>query len=183
MKKLFKEHHFELCLKCELFKEGLNVMESNIKSINKQRSSAKITRQKSIRLILERNDFSRHEDIVFELKKQGIDTSQSTVQRDLKELGFKKNSYGYFELSYKEQKKYNLDTLYELLHSSDAATCGHVKTFFIKTDKGKAQEISMLIEKVFKGIVLKTIIDLDSIVLFADGDEVSDEFLELFDGE
>ncbi|MGX9806125.1 hypothetical protein ACV3PA_02700 [Exiguobacterium acetylicum] len=158
-------------------------MDSSIKSINEQRNSDKNTRQKVLRNMLDRNDFFTHDDILQELKNQGIVTSQSTVQRDLQTLGFKKNNHGYFSLSEEKQKKYALSTLYELLHSNNAATCRNVKTFFIKTDKGKAQELSILIEEVFDEIVLKTIIDLDSIMIFADEDEITEEFLELFNGE
>ncbi|RQW19103.1 hypothetical protein EH196_19385 [Bacillus sp. C1-1] len=170
-----------MCLKFELYLKEINIMDSNIKSINKQRISAKSIRQYSIRRILERNNFSRHQDIVLELKKEGIDTSQPTVQRDLKELGYKKNSSKYFELSYKKQEKYNLDTLYELLDSSKAKKYEKVKTYFIKTEIGKAQEVALLIEKVFKEIVLKTIIEVDSILIFADGKKVSNDFSKLFD--
>lgn len=75
------------------------------------------------------------------------------------------------------------DILYDLLVSSDSGTASNVQTYFIKTEKGKAQQISFHLEQAFSNIVLKTFIDLDSVLIFVDGDEVTDEFLEVFKGE
>ncbi|PTY81209.1 hypothetical protein B5V88_05380 [Heyndrickxia sporothermodurans] len=173
--------------KCDKFANnrllGGNIMEANIHSNNNERLLEKKKRHQAIHLLLGEMDLRTHEDIVLELQKQGIKTSQSTVHRDLEHLGIKKNNDGYFKPSHDVQKKFHLDILYDLLISSDSSTSSNVQTYFIKTEKGKAQQIAFHLEQAFNDIVLKTIIDLDSVLVFADGDEATDEFLEVFEGE
>lgn len=158
-------------------------METNIHSKNNERLLEKKKRHQTIHLLLEEMDLRTHEDIVLELQNQGIKTSQSTVHRDLEHLGIKKNNDGYFKPSHDVQKKFHLNILYDLLLSSDSGTASNVQTYFIKTEKGKAQQIAFHLEQAFTSIVLKTFIDLDSVLVFVDGDEVTDEFLEVFKGE
>jgi transcriptional regulator of arginine metabolism len=158
-------------------------MVTTIHSKNNERLLEKEKRHQAIHLLLEKIDLRTHEDIVLELQNQGIKTSQSTVHRDLEHLGIKKNNDGYFKPSHDVQKKFHLDILYDLLVSSDSRTASNVQTYFIKTEKGKAQQIAFHLEQAFSSIVLKTFIDLDSVLVFVDGDEVTDEFLEVFKGE
>lgn len=158
-------------------------METNIHSNNNGRLLEKKKRHQAIHLLLEEIDLRTHEDIVLELQNQGIKTSQSTVHRDLEHLGIKKNNDGYFKPSHDVQKKFHLDNLYDLLVSSGSRASSNIQTYFIKTEKGKAQQIAFHLEQAFNDIVLKTIIDLDSVLVFADGDEVTDEFLEVFEAE
>lgn len=147
---------------------------------NNERLLEKKKRHQAIHLLLEKMDLRTHEDIVLELQNQGIKSSQSTVHRDLEHLGIKKNNAGYFRPSHEVQKKFHRDILYDLLISSDSSTSSNVQTYFIKTAKGRAQQIAFHLEQAFSCIVLKTIIDLDSILVFADGYEVTEEFLEVF---
>ncbi|MFD1031725.1 arginine repressor [Metaplanococcus flavidus] len=152
-------------------------MNSNIDVTNKQRSKTKKARRNFIQNLLDTEKIFNQEDIKNALKQHGITASQSTVQRDLEYLGFKKNKNdGHFELSSQAKYQYTLDSLYDLLEDNNSAICSNVKTFIIKTNRGKAQEISMLIEEVFEEIVLKTIVDMDTVLIFADGDELSDDF-------
>jgi transcriptional regulator of arginine metabolism len=158
-------------------------MKTNVHLKNNERSSGMKKRQQAIHLILENMDLRTGDEIVFELQKQGIKTSQPTVHRDLEHLGIKKNNDGYFKPSNEVQKKFHLDILYDLLVSSGSSASSNIQTYFIKTERGKAQQIAFHLEQAFNDIVLKTIIDLDSVLVFADGDEVTDEFLEVFEGE
>ncbi|MGW6190586.1 hypothetical protein ACWFRC_07525 [Bacillus cereus] len=158
----------------------MRIIETNIRLKNNERLLEKKKRHEAIHFILEKTDLRTHEEIVHELKIKGIKTSQSTVHRDLDHLGIKKNINGYFKLSLGVQKKFHLDSLYDLLISNNSSTSSNVQTYFIKTEKGKAQQISFHLEQAFSDIVLKTLIDLDSVLVFADGDEVTQEFLELF---
>lgn len=109
-------------------------------------------------------------------------TSQPTVHRDLKELGIQKNSNNKFEPSEEIQKNFHLDHIYDLLITHNARVCSNVVTYFILTEKGKAQEIAFHMEGAFSHIILKTIVGLDNIVVFADGDEVTEEFHAIFAG-
>jgi transcriptional regulator of arginine metabolism len=158
-------------------------MKSNIHFKNNERSSGMKRRQQAIHLILENMDLRTEDAIVQELEKQGIKTSQTTVHRDLEHLGIRKNNEGYFKPSHEVQKKFHLDILDDLLISSDSSTSSNVQTYFIKTEKGKAQQIAFHLEQAFNNIVLKTIIDLDSVLVFADGEEVTAEFLKVFGEE
>lgn len=155
-------------------------MKTNIHLNNNERLSSMKKRHQAIHLLLDNMDLRTHEDIVLELQKQDIKTSQSTVHRDLEQLSIKKNDDGYFKPSREIQKKFHLDILYDLLISNGSSTSSNVQTYFIKTEKGRAQQIAFHLEQAFSSIVLKTIIDLDSILVFADGDEVTGEFLEVF---
>lgn len=156
-------------------------MTTNIHSSNNERLLKMKKRQQTIHHILQNTDLGTEDEIVLALKNQGIKTSQPTVHRDLEQLGIKKNNDGYFKPSHEVQKKFNLDTLYALLISSDSSTSSNVQTFFIKTEKGKAQQIAFHLEQAFSDIVLKTIVDLDSILVFVDEEELTEEFLKVFE--
>jgi transcriptional regulator of arginine metabolism len=158
-------------------------MKTNIHINNNERMSGIKKRHQTLHSILKKMDLRTHEDIVLELQKRDIKTSQSTVFRDLEQLRIKKNHDGYFKPTDEVQKKFHFNTLYDLLLSSESSTSSNVQTYFIRTEKGKAQQIAFHLEQAFRHIVLKTIIDLDTVLVFADGDEVSVEFLELFNGE
>lgn len=159
-------------------------MKNNLHSKNKERLLKQKKRHQAIhQLISENQKLRRHEDIILELKNKGIEASQSTVFRDLDKLSIKKNKEGYFELSAFSQKSFHYSFLYDLLTETNSSTAADIQTYFIKTENGKAQEIAFHIERAFPNIVLKTSIDLDSVLVFADGEEVTDKFLKVFEGE
>lgn len=158
-------------------------MENNIRSKNYERIQERKKRHESIHRLLNKKDLRTHEDIVVELQNHGIKTSQPTIHRDLEYLGIKKDDEGYFKLTNKAQKQFHLNNLYDLLINNDSRVSSNVQSFFIKTEKGKAQQIAFHLEQAFSDIVLKTIIDFDSILVFADGEEVTEEFLKVFGGK
>lgn len=155
-------------------------MKNNIYSTNKERTSRKEIRQQSLRKILREQNLSTHEEILDELKKRGITISQATIHRDLNELGYGKNQENFFELSEQTQQQYQMKELYDLFESEGLGFYTHVKPLFISTKKGKAQEISVLLEEVFGEIILKTIVDVDNIIAFADEEEITEEFTQFF---
>lgn len=160
-------------------KETLKI-ETNIDAANKKRKSVKDIRQKAIQIILNDKNISTHSQLINELKKREIETSQATIHRDLIDLCYKKNQNNFLKLSKQTQQQYQLKELYDLFESEGLGFYTHVKPFFISTKKGKAQEISVLLEEIFGEIILKTIVDVDSIIVFADEEEITDEFSQFF---
>lgn len=156
-------------------------MKKNISEKNKNKILEKNKRHRNIFEIIEEGELTTENDIVVELNKRNILTSQPTVHRDLKELGIKKNNNNVFEPSENIQKNFHLEQIYDLLIAHNAYSCSNVATYFISTEKGKAQEIAFHMENAFKNIILKTIVGLDHIVVFADGNEVTEDFHNIFD--
>ncbi|MGC7929586.1 hypothetical protein ACP3VS_13270 [Lysinibacillus sp. VIII_CA] len=158
-------------------------MKKSFSEKNVERNHEKKKRHREIHIILEQQNITTHDEIVKELSKRNIVTSQSTVYRDLEELGIRRNANRVYKPSEEIQKKFHIDALYDLLMANDSLVCDNVVTYFINTKKGKAQEIAFHLEEAFNNIVLKTIIGLDNVVIFADGNEITDEFHSIFVGQ
>ncbi|SDM42611.1 hypothetical protein [Sediminibacillus halophilus] len=155
-------------------------MKNHISEKNKDKLLAKNKRHKNIFEIIDQEELTTANEIVEELRKRNIATSQPTVHRDLKELGIKKNINNIFEPTEEIHKNFHLDLIYDLLITHNAHTSSNVATYFISTEKGKAQEIAFHMEKAFSNIILKTIVGLDNIVVLVDGDEITEEFHNIF---
>jgi len=110
-------------------------VETNIHSKNNTRLLEKKKRHKAIHRLLNEGDIGTHDEIVSKLREEEIFTSQTTIHRDLEQLGIKKNIEGYFKPSHEIKQRFHLETLRELIVNSDSTTCSNVQTFFIKTEK------------------------------------------------
>lgn len=156
-------------------------MEKNSHNKNKRAKEKMIKRRQELLNLLSKNDFQSHEEVIEALKKLNISVSQSTISRDMDDLGIKKNKEGYYKPSKKSEKDLLMDTLKNLLESNNTNTFTTVATYFMKTDEGKAQEIAYYLRKSFDDSILATNVGLDYIILFVDAENPPKELLELFE--
>lgn len=141
----------------------------------------KQVRQKLIREILQNSEIYKQDDIVQSLLNQGIEVTQATISRDVKEMQLiklptKNGSYRYSIPTLKEidvQKKLK-DTLSESYVSSNIAE----KMIFFKVIPGSGPAVSNLIEKVGYKEVFATLSDDSSVMIFAYSNR---EAVDLFD--
>lgn len=73
-------------------------MEKNSHNKNKRAKEKMIKRRQELLNLLSKNDFQSHEEVIEALKKLNISVSQSTISRDMDDLGIKKNKEGYINL-------------------------------------------------------------------------------------
>ncbi|KRM18780.1 arginine repressor [Ligilactobacillus hayakitensis DSM 18933 = JCM 14209] len=141
----------------------------------------KQVRQKLIREILQKFEIYKQDDIVQLLLNQGIEVTQATISRDVKEMQLiklptKNGSYRYSVPTLKEidvQKKLK-DTLSESYVSSNIAE----KMIFFKVIPGSGPAVSNLIEKVGYKEVFATLSDDSSVMVFAYSNQ---EAIDLFE--
>lgn len=155
-------------------------MQRNILNKNEENKLRIKNRRKLIYELVDEYDLQREEDIVDKLAERNIIVSQPTVHRDLKELSIGKDHENNFKPESNFKKDYHIDLLYDLLIDGNSHVASNIKTYFIKTDKGKAQEIAFHLEKTFGSVVLKTIVGIDDVIIFADGDDVDEDFHNIF---
>lgn len=158
-------------------------MENSLHNRNEERKEQMDERQEALLKLLDEQDFKSQLAIVRALKREyGIQVSQSTLSRYMKELGIQKNEEGYYKPSQVERTKFHHKRLKELLKSRKTAIYPNVATYFIRTEEGKAQEIAYHLRKTFSDAILATNVGLDYIILFVDADNPSKELLELLKG-
>lgn len=157
-------------------------MENSFFNKNEERKEQMDERREALLKLLDEQDFDDQNKIIEALKKnRNIRVSQSTLSRDIKKLGIKKNADGYYKPSQAERTKFHHKRLKELLNSRKTAICPNVATYFIRTEEGKAQEIAYHLRKTFHDSILATNVGLDYIILFVDADNTPKELLELFE--
>ena len=112
-----------------------------IESENRQK------RQDAIREILRRQPVARQAQIVAMLKEQGIRATQSSVSRDLRQLGIAKLGSGYAEpqsVAVAANNDHDLDLLSEFIR--DVQTAGANLTV-IQTAIGAAQRVAVYLDR------------------------------------
>lgn len=158
-------------------------MENSFRDRNEERKEQMDERREALLKLLDEQDFDDQNKIIEALKKnRNIRVSQSTLSRDIKKLGIKKNENGYYKPSQVERTKFHHERLKGLLKSRKTAIYPNVATYFIRTEEGKAQEIAYHLRKTFDDSILATNVGLDYIILFVDANNPSEELLELLKG-
>ena len=95
-------------------------------------------RQEAIKDILRKHSIARQSQLVAMLQDQGIDATQSSVSRDLKQLGISKLDEGYADLqAAQETDNRDLVLMGEFFRSIDTAGSNLTIFFFVLLQTGK----------------------------------------------
>lgn len=140
-------------------------------------------RHRLITRLLTENIIRKQEDFVAVLKNQGIDVTQATISRDIKEMKLIKipavgGGYQYgMPIEPKENLEQRLD---KLLRDGFMAVNSMEKFVFLKTVPGNAAAIAQMIEKQFQEILFSTLNDDDGILLIAQSEDAATELKAFF---
>jgi len=122
-----------------------------------------------------------------ELKREGIDTTQATVSRDLQEMGFIKVRVGRGVYKYEVLEKPSEVLLWNRLKVLFGNFVTDIKStdnlILIKTSPGNANGVASLIDGMERKEILGTIAGDDTILIVADTEEhrkdIEQDFQEL----
>ncbi|MBI4743479.1 MAG: arginine repressor [Actinobacteria bacterium] len=122
-------------------------------------------RQKAIKSIIENKGVKTQQDLLEELKKIGIETTQATLSRDLEELGFDKikNQGGYI-LSKEDIPVDKLNHLEQMLKNFVRSVNESENVIVIKTSAGNAQGVALAIDEVGLSEIIGTVAGDDTII-------------------
>ncbi len=138
-------------------------------------------RQRLIKQLLISNDIQRQEDFVSLLGKQGIQVTQATVSRDIKEMQLVKvpSVTGGYRYSLPTQK--NVDTekkLIQTIRDSFVSVDSQDKLVFIKVLPGSGPVISSLLYQMNYSEIFGTIGDDSTVLIIGKTNEDAGEFRE-----
>ncbi|MEZ5563982.1 MAG: hypothetical protein R3F24_00045 [Gammaproteobacteria bacterium] len=101
-------------------------------------------RQQAILKILRRRQVSRQDELVELLRKRGIEATQSSISRDLRQLGISKLDQEYRPVSADDEADRELATLAEFV--VDIRTAGPHQTV-VKTVAGAAAQVALALDR------------------------------------
>lgn len=117
-------------------------------------------RQTAIRSLVRRASIRTQSDLIGQLKVRGMDVDQSTLSRDLSELGIRKSGGRYvLPGSAPDEQQHEIDYS-PVVHSYSA--CGP-NLIVVKTDIGQAQPVSISIESREEPAIMATLAGDDTI--------------------
>ncbi len=134
----------------------------------------KYTRQRKILELIESKEIKTQEELLYFLKKAGIDVTQATVSRDIKELGLVKVTTENGEYKYavvENNKESTRERLIKIFRSSvlELDVAGHI--IVIKTLPGGAQICGSAIDNLEINGIIGTIAGDDTIFAAVDRDD------------
>ncbi|WP_311407274.1 arginine repressor [Liquorilactobacillus uvarum] len=127
-------------------------------------------RQKAIRTLIQQNSIDRQEDIVKLLREQGIEVTQATISRDIKEMQLIKlpSPEGNYQYSMPAEKKMDAEKkLRHTLHDSYVSSRIQNEFFLIKVLPGNGPAVASLIDQLKLEQVFGTIGDDDTVLIIA----------------
>jgi transcriptional regulator of arginine metabolism len=144
-------------------------------------------RQKLLRKVIIEHGIGDQHQLLDELKKHGLDTTQATISRDLQEMGFFKVRIKPGEFKYEFLERASGEMIWErlglLFHNFVTEVKGAKNLILIKTTPGNAQGIASLIDGITRGEILGTVAGDDTILVIVDKDKnrvmIEKEFRQL----
>ena len=129
--------------------------------------SAKISRQARIKEIISTSEVSSQEDLCSLLEKDGYQTTQATLSRDLHELGIVRipaeNGFKYvFHLDDIEQ------SLKQIIGVEIINVMHNESTVIVKTMPGRATGVALYLDRMKESHILGTVAGDDSIIIIPD---------------
>lgn len=143
----------------------------------------KYTRQKKILEIIESKEIETQEELSDELKKQGLNVTQATVSRDIKELRLVKTLAGDGKYKYailSDQDNVLSGRLVEILKNSIVSVDYAGNILVMKTLIGSAQAAAAAIDAVGLDEIVGTIAGDDTIFLLIRDANKIEEIIEHF---
>lgn len=133
-------------------------------------------RHRIITQLLSEYDVEKQEEFVAILARQGVEVTQATISRDIKEMKLIKvpaQNGGYrYSLPRKEQEDVN-EKLSDLLKEAVVSVDQMEKFINVKTLPGNAPACGNLLEKQFASDLFTTLNDDDSVLMIAQTEEAA----------
>jgi len=123
-------------------------------------------RQRAIRTILRRTTVHRQDELVERLAERGIDATQSSVSRDLRELGVAKVGGRYVAPTAAEGES---DALLEAAHALRAARPAGPNLTVLLTLTGAAQTVALALDRAAWSEVVGTLAGDDTVFVATSG--------------
>ncbi|MGD9487609.1 MAG: arginine repressor [Calditrichaceae bacterium] len=129
--------------------------------------SNKNLRQAKIKEIISTRDISSQEELGDELKRQGHETTQATLSRDLHEIGIVRvpSERGFKYVFHQEDTAHNLR---QLIGMEIVNILFNESTVVIKTMPGRAQGVAIYLDRIKDSHIIGTVAGDDSIVIIPD---------------
>lgn len=140
-------------------------------------------RHRLINRLLNENVIRKQEDFVEILKNQGIDVTQATISRDIKEMKLIKvpSVNGGYQYSMPAETKENLEErLDRLLTDGFVGVDVMDKFVYVKALPGNAAAIGKLVEKQFKSNLFAALNDDDGVLILARSESAAQDLKEFF---
>ncbi|WP_405379290.1 arginine repressor [Phascolarctobacterium sp.] len=135
----------------------------------------KMTRHAKIKEIIDKHKIETQEDLAAALRGQGIDVTQATVSRDIKELMLVKvpDSNGHYHYAYPKDHgvMLNLDRLHRTFHDSIVSVRHSDTLVVIRTLPGTAQAVAFAVDYMKWPEVLGSIAGDDTVFIATENKE------------
>ncbi|GAJ25429.1 arginine pathway regulatory protein ArgR [Liquorilactobacillus sucicola DSM 21376 = JCM 15457] len=131
-------------------------------------------RQKAIKTLIQQNSIERQEDIVKLLREQGIEVTQATISRDIKEMQLIKlpSPEGNYHYSMPTEKKMDAEKkLQHTLHDAYVSSKVQGEFFLIKVLPGNGPAVASLIDQLKLEQIFGTIGDDDTVLVISTSTE------------
>ncbi|RKY76584.1 arginine repressor [candidate division KSB1 bacterium] len=129
----------------------------------------KIERQKKLRCIIEDKGIGDQTGMLIALKKEGIDTTQATISRDLQEMGYVKIRLGpgiyRYELLNRSSQSNIKARLSTMFHDFVTEIKSSDNIIVVKTVPGNAGGVASLIDNLENPKILGTVAGDDTIII------------------
>jgi len=131
---------------------------------------------------IQEEEISTQSELARKLRADGIDVTQATVSRDIKELGLIKvptNDQGYKYALPPEQKQGNLKGRMERMFKDSIVEMGYSENLIVITTlPGAAQGVASLLDKVDWDGILGTVAGDDTILIIAKPKEAVSDIMD-----
>jgi transcriptional regulator of arginine metabolism len=146
-------------------------------------------RQQILKRVITEQEIKDQNQLLDALKKEGIETTQATISRDLEEIGVIKARLKHGIYKYELQEKLPEDALINKLAvmfgNFVVSIKGTKNLILIKTAPGNANGVASLIDKLERKEILGTIAGDDTILVIIDADKnraiVEREFIAILE--
>jgi transcriptional regulator of arginine metabolism len=128
---------------------------------------AKHSRHSKIKEIVTSQIVSSQEELLELLKKEGFDTTQATLSRDLHEMGIVRVPHGTgfkYVLHYED----NSEAIRQIIGMEIISVAHNESTVVVKTMPGRAQGVAIYLDKIHNSHIIGTVAGDDAIIIIPD---------------
>lgn len=140
-------------------------------------------RHRLITRVLTENDIQKQEDFVTVLKARGVEITQATISRDIKEMKLIKvpSKNGGYRYSLPAETTEDVTTKLDKLLSVAFVSVDQMEKFVtLRTIPGNASAVANLIDKKYQNLIFSTISDDDHVLIIARTEEDAKELKTAF---
>lgn len=136
------------------------------------------TRRKIIVDIISEMEIRSHQQLMDELKKRGIESSQSTISRDLYFLGISKSETAK-KYVFEDARKYHFDQLKDYIKRNNPKFYPRVSLRYFKIGYGYTSVYAHHLKNAFPDVILDVKIGIDSLLILIDENADREELKKL----